>query len=173
MRVVLMFLMLQIPAGRRSVLDAYGEVMLRGWREAVGPCLAEMETNLIQVRAGMCCWPRNCSTWFVYTAAAAAAATSSSVGRGWVRAAYMSNVRCCNHKRATVAALRMGYMLADAALQAAQGRACAGIYCRQCCCGLTCGAVNPAGWKSLKVVWEWLPFWGSLLLENTCNWLIN
>ncbi|KAF6261308.1 condensin II non structural maintenance of chromosomes subunit-domain-containing protein [Scenedesmus sp. NREL 46B-D3] len=38
----------QIPAGRRSVLDAYGEVILRGWREAVGPCLAEIETNLIQ-----------------------------------------------------------------------------------------------------------------------------
>jgi hypothetical protein len=41
--------LLQIPAGRRSVLDAYGEVILRGWREAVGPCLAEIETNLIQV----------------------------------------------------------------------------------------------------------------------------
>eukprot|EP00878_Enallax_costatus_P040587 GHUV01046903.1.p1 GENE.GHUV01046903.1~~GHUV01046903.1.p1 ORF type:complete len:352 (+),score=121.90 GHUV01046903.1:274-1329(+) len=38
----------QIPAGRRSVLDAYGEVILRGWRDAVGPCLAEIETSLIQ-----------------------------------------------------------------------------------------------------------------------------
>jgi hypothetical protein len=44
-----MLLLLQIPAGRRSVLDAYGEVILRGWREAVGPCLAEIEANLIQV----------------------------------------------------------------------------------------------------------------------------
>jgi hypothetical protein len=49
MRVVLLIVVLQIPAGRRSVLDAYGEVILRGWREAVGPCLAEIETNLIQV----------------------------------------------------------------------------------------------------------------------------
>eukprot|EP00775_Hariotina_reticulata_P006481 gene6481-6708_t len=38
----------QIPAGRRSVLDAYGEVILRGWRDAVGPSVAEIETNLIQ-----------------------------------------------------------------------------------------------------------------------------
>lgn len=39
----------KIPAGRRSVLDAYGEVIMRGWRDAVGPCLAEIETSLIQV----------------------------------------------------------------------------------------------------------------------------
>ena len=31
------------------MLDAYGDIILRGWREAVGPCLAEIETNLIQV----------------------------------------------------------------------------------------------------------------------------
>jgi hypothetical protein len=31
------------------VLDAYGEIILRGWREAVGACLPEIETNLIQV----------------------------------------------------------------------------------------------------------------------------
>jgi hypothetical protein len=40
----------QVPAGRRSVLDAYGEIILRGWREAVGACLPEIENNLIQVR---------------------------------------------------------------------------------------------------------------------------
>jgi hypothetical protein len=41
----------QIPAGRRSVLDAYGEIILRGWREAVGACLPEIESSLIQVRS--------------------------------------------------------------------------------------------------------------------------
>lgn len=46
---LLLPLLLQIPAGRRSVLDSYGEVILRGWREAVGACLPEIETSLIQV----------------------------------------------------------------------------------------------------------------------------
>jgi hypothetical protein len=45
----------QIPAGRRSVLDAYGEVILRGWRDAVGPCVAEVENNLIQVMLTLGC----------------------------------------------------------------------------------------------------------------------
>ena len=42
-------LLFQIPSGRRSVLEAYGEVLLRGWRHAVGPCLLEVENSLIQV----------------------------------------------------------------------------------------------------------------------------
>lgn len=32
------------------MLDAYGEVILRGWREAAGACLPEIEASLIQVR---------------------------------------------------------------------------------------------------------------------------
>jgi hypothetical protein len=34
--------------GRRQVLDAYGDVVLRGWRGAQGACLHEIETTLIQ-----------------------------------------------------------------------------------------------------------------------------
>jgi hypothetical protein len=41
----------QAPSGRASVLDAYGEVLLRGWRAAAGACLFEVEA-LIQARAG-------------------------------------------------------------------------------------------------------------------------
>ena len=39
----------QAPSGRASVLEAYGEVLLRGWRAAAGACLFEVEA-LIQVR---------------------------------------------------------------------------------------------------------------------------
>jgi hypothetical protein len=35
-------------SGRRQVLDAYGDVLLRGWRAAQGACLHEIETTLIQ-----------------------------------------------------------------------------------------------------------------------------
>jgi hypothetical protein len=35
-------------SGRRQVLDAYGDVVLRGWRSAQGACLHEIETTLIQ-----------------------------------------------------------------------------------------------------------------------------
>jgi hypothetical protein len=41
----------QAPSGRASVLDAYGEVLLRGWRAAAGACLFEVEA-LMQARAG-------------------------------------------------------------------------------------------------------------------------
>jgi hypothetical protein len=39
----------QVPGGRASVLEAYGEIILRGWRAATGPCLMEIEQHLIQV----------------------------------------------------------------------------------------------------------------------------
>lgn len=38
----------QIPAGRKSVLDAYGDVLFRAWRDCEGACLLEVET-LVQV----------------------------------------------------------------------------------------------------------------------------
>lgn len=31
------------------MLDAYGDIILRGWREAAGSCLPEIESSLIQV----------------------------------------------------------------------------------------------------------------------------
>ena len=40
----------QIPAGRKSVLDAYGDILYRAWRDATGACLLEVE-DLVQV------WP--------------------------------------------------------------------------------------------------------------------
>ena len=40
----------QIPAGRKSVLDAYGDILYRAWRDATGACLLEVE-DLAQV------WP--------------------------------------------------------------------------------------------------------------------
>ena len=39
----------QIPSGRKSVLDAYGEIIFRAWKEATGPCLLEVEATCIQV----------------------------------------------------------------------------------------------------------------------------
>eukprot|EP00899_Mesostigma_viride_P008179 jgi/Mesvir1/17362/Mv08672-RA.1 len=39
----------QIPAGRKSVLDAYSEVLLRAWKNIVGPCLVELEQSCVQV----------------------------------------------------------------------------------------------------------------------------
>ncbi|KAK9830117.1 hypothetical protein WJX72_009857 [[Myrmecia] bisecta] len=38
----------QIPSGRKSVLDAYREIVYRAWRDATGACAYEMEHNLIQ-----------------------------------------------------------------------------------------------------------------------------
>jgi len=42
----------QIPAGRKSVLEAYGDVLYRAWREGSGLCLLEVE-DFLQV----CCVP--------------------------------------------------------------------------------------------------------------------
>ncbi|KAK3244146.1 hypothetical protein CYMTET_46231 [Cymbomonas tetramitiformis] len=38
----------QIPSGRRSILEAYGEILFRAWRNATGPCLAELEYGCMQ-----------------------------------------------------------------------------------------------------------------------------
>ena len=38
----------QIPAGRRSVLDAYGEILFRAWNTATGACLLEVQQTCIQ-----------------------------------------------------------------------------------------------------------------------------
>jgi condensin-2 complex subunit G2 len=38
----------QVPAGRRSVLEAYGEVVYRAWAGATGACLLEVQHTLIQ-----------------------------------------------------------------------------------------------------------------------------
>ncbi len=40
----------QVPSGRKSVLDAYGEILYRAWRDATGACRLEVEA-LIQVGA--------------------------------------------------------------------------------------------------------------------------
>jgi condensin-2 complex subunit G2 len=37
----------QIPSGRKSVLDAYGDILFRAWRECTGACLYEVE-NVVQ-----------------------------------------------------------------------------------------------------------------------------
>ncbi|KAI8470384.1 MAG: condensin II non structural maintenance of chromosomes subunit-domain-containing protein [Monoraphidium minutum] len=37
-----------VVTGKQWVLEAVGEIILRGWREAVGPCAAAIETILIQ-----------------------------------------------------------------------------------------------------------------------------
>lgn len=37
----------QIPSGRKSVLDAYGDILFRAWRDCTGACLYELE-NLVQ-----------------------------------------------------------------------------------------------------------------------------
>ena len=38
----------QIVSGRKSVLDAYGEIIFKAWRAATGACLECIETHLIQ-----------------------------------------------------------------------------------------------------------------------------
>lgn len=38
----------QIVSGRKSVLDAYGEIVFKAWRAATGACLERIETHLIQ-----------------------------------------------------------------------------------------------------------------------------
>ncbi len=38
----------QIPSGRKSVLEAYGEILNRAWRESTAASLLEVE-NLVQV----------------------------------------------------------------------------------------------------------------------------
>ena len=43
----------QIVSGRKSVLEAYGEIVFKAWRAATGACLERIETHLIQnVTAG-------------------------------------------------------------------------------------------------------------------------
>ena len=39
----------QIPSGRASLLDAYGEILLRAWRDCTGASLLAVE-DLIQVK---------------------------------------------------------------------------------------------------------------------------
>ena len=39
-----------IPGGRKSVLQAYGDVLFRGWQVSAGECHDEVE-QLVQVRA--------------------------------------------------------------------------------------------------------------------------
>lgn len=46
----------QIPAGRKSILDAYGEIAFQAWRYTFGGCRYEVEHTLLQVR------PRHTST---------------------------------------------------------------------------------------------------------------
>ncbi|KXZ52217.1 hypothetical protein GPECTOR_10g848 [Gonium pectorale] len=36
----------QIPSGQRFTLEAYGEILFRAWRDTVGPCAAEVESEL-------------------------------------------------------------------------------------------------------------------------------
>ena len=38
----------QIASGRKSVLEAYAEVVFKAWRGATGACLERIETHLIQ-----------------------------------------------------------------------------------------------------------------------------
>lgn len=39
----------QVPAGRRSILDAYGEIVFQAWRNTFGGCHYEVEHTLLQV----------------------------------------------------------------------------------------------------------------------------
>lgn len=41
----------QVPSGRRSLLDAYGEILLRAWRDCTAACALAAE-DLIQVHTG-------------------------------------------------------------------------------------------------------------------------
>ena len=38
----------QLPSGRKSILESYGEVLYRAWRHAAGPCLIDLEHGCLQ-----------------------------------------------------------------------------------------------------------------------------
>ena len=42
----------QVPSGRASVLEAYGELLLRGWRAAAGACLLRSRRSSRRVPEG-------------------------------------------------------------------------------------------------------------------------
>lgn len=42
----------QIPAGRKSVLTAYGDILYRAWQTATGACKQEVE-EFVQVRSAL------------------------------------------------------------------------------------------------------------------------
>lgn len=44
----------QILSGRKSVLDAYGEIVYKAWRDATGACLERIENHLIQDVSVLC-----------------------------------------------------------------------------------------------------------------------
>ena len=46
----------QIVSGRKSVLEAYGEIVFKAWRAASGSCLERIETHLIQNVSEMLHW---------------------------------------------------------------------------------------------------------------------
>lgn len=39
----------QIPSGRKSILETYGDILFKAWKVASGPCLYELEQNCVQV----------------------------------------------------------------------------------------------------------------------------
>ena len=43
----------QTVSGRKSVLEAYGEIVYKAWRGATGACLERIETHLVQ-NVGVC-----------------------------------------------------------------------------------------------------------------------
>lgn len=49
----------QIPSCRKVVLEAYGEIVYRAWKDTAGGCLYEVETQLIQ---GLMCSAINAAT---------------------------------------------------------------------------------------------------------------
>jgi condensin-2 complex subunit G2 len=59
----------KVVTGKQWILEAVGEIILRGWREAVGPCAAAIEGTLIQVS----------SRWVGQMAAGAVAGLASSL----------------------------------------------------------------------------------------------
>ena len=44
----------QLLSGRKSVLDAYGEIVYKAWRDATGACLERIENHLIQDVSALC-----------------------------------------------------------------------------------------------------------------------
>ncbi|GAQ82457.1 hypothetical protein KFL_001120010 [Klebsormidium nitens] len=44
----------QIPSGRKSILETYGDILFKAWKVASGPCLYELEYNCVQRLAEAC-----------------------------------------------------------------------------------------------------------------------
>ena len=77
----------QLLSGRKSVLDAYGEIVYKAWRDATGACLERIENYLIQDVSVLCQLRRSLST------APSCITPRAASAKTWHRAAFTGGMR--------------------------------------------------------------------------------